>query len=411
MAQLLEYIKMALENIRANKGRSILTMLGIIIGISSVIMIISIGNGFQDQINDQLNSMAGGQVAIYVSDDGKGDEYYITDDDMEAIREKVSNVRGVVDNWNLAGTALSPKGNYDAIITAGNWDLEKYNRDAVVRGKYFTKEDFYNGSKVCVISQSDAVRMFGTDDVVGMTVELTISNVTQEVTIIGVTESKESESSMVSMGYMSDTIALSMPTTVLEEGYGYDLGDGSYSVIIMCQSSEDSQQVLTDSLRLLEARHQCQGQSVYMTQSAADEIDQINNILGMITAFIVLVAAISLLVGGIGVMNIMLVSVTERTREIGIRKALGARTGSILLQFLSESAIITLLGGLIGIILGLLGAYGICSLPMLGFAPGVRITTILIATVFSSGVGIFFGIYPARKAAKMHPIDALRQNG
>ena len=411
MAQLLEYIKMALENIRANKGRSILTMLGIIIGISSVIMIISIGNGFQDQINDQLNSMAGGQVAIYVSDDGKGDEYYITDDDMEAIREKVSNVRGVVDNWSFGGTVLSPKGNYDAIITAGNWDLEKYNRDAVVRGKYFTKEDFYNGSKVCVISQSDAVRMFGTDDVVGMTVELTISNVTQEVTLIGVTESKESESSMVSMGYMSDTIALSMPTTVLEEGYGYDLGDGSYSVIIMCQSSEDSQQVLTDSLRLLEARHQCQGQSVYMTQSAADEIDQINNILGMITAFIVLVAAISLLVGGIGVMNIMLVSVTERTREIGIRKALGARTGSILLQFLSESAIITLLGGLIGIILGLLGAYGICSLPMLGFAPGVRITTILIATVFSSGVGIFFGIYPARKAAKMHPIDALRQNG
>lgn len=411
MAQLLEYIKMALENIRANKGRSILTMLGIIIGISSVIMIISIGNGFQDQINDQLNSMAGGQVAIYVSDDGKGDEYNITEADMEAIREKVSNVRGVVDNWNLAGTALSPKGDFDAMVTAGNWDLEKYNRDAVVRGKYFTKEDFYNGSKVCVISQSDAVRMFGTDDVVGMTVELTISNVTQEVTIIGVTESKESESSMVSMGYMSDTIALSMPTTVLEEGYGYDLGDGSYSVIIMCQSSEDSQQVLTDSLRLLEARHQCQGQSVYMTQSAADEIDQINNILGMITAFIVLVAAISLLVGGIGVMNIMLVSVTERTREIGIRKALGARTGSILLQFLSESAIITLLGGLIGIILGLLGAYGICSLPMLGFAPGVRITTILIATVFSSGVGIFFGIYPARKAAKMHPIDALRQNG
>ena len=411
MAQLLEYIRMALKNIRANKGRSILTMLGIIIGISSVIMIISIGNGFQDQINDQLNSMAGGQVAIYVSDDGKGDEYNITEADMEAIREKVSNVRGVVDNWNLAGTALSPKGDFDAMVTAGNCDLEKYDQKAVIRGKYFTKEDFYNGSKVCVISQSDAVRMFGTDDVVGMTVELTISNVTQEVTIIGVTESKESESSMVSMGYMSDTIALSMPTTVLEEGYGYDLGDGSYSVIIMCQSSEDSQQVLTDSLRLLEARHQCQGQSVYMTQSAADEIDQINNILGMITAFIVLVAAISLLVGGIGVMNIMLVSVTERTREIGIRKALGARTGSILLQFLSESAIITLLGGLIGIILGLLGAYGICSLPMLGFAPGVRITTILIATVFSSSVGIFFGIYPARKAAKMHPIDALRQNG
>ncbi|MBR9938386.1 ABC transporter permease [Oscillospiraceae bacterium Marseille-Q3528] len=411
MAQLLEYIKMALENIRANKGRSILTMLGIIIGISSVIMIISIGNGFQDQINDQLNSMAGGQVAIYVSDDGKGDEYNITEADMEAIREKVSNVRGVVDNWNLAGTALSPKGDFDAMVTAGNWDLEKYDQKAVIRGKYFTKEDYYNSNKVCVISQNDAVRLFGTDDVIGMTLELTISNVTQEMTIVGITESEKNASGMMSMGYMSDQVTLSIPATVLEEGYGYYLGEGSYSVIIMCQSAEDSRQVLTDSLRLLEARHQCQGQSVYMTQSAADEIDQINNILGMITAFIVLVAAISLLVGGIGVMNIMLVSVTERTREIGIRKALGARTGSVLLQFLSESAIITLLGGLIGIILGLLGAYGICSLPMLGFAPGVRITTILIATVFSSSVGIFFGIYPARKAAKMHPIDALRQNG
>ena len=411
MAQLLEYIKMALENIRANKGRSILTMLGIIIGISSVIMIISIGNGFQDQINSELNSMAGGQVAIYVSDEGKGEEYYITEDDMEAIREKVDNVRGVVDNWTFNGTILSPKGNFDAMVTAGNWDLEKFNQKAMIHGKYFTKEDYYNGSKVCVIGQSDAMRMFGTDDVVGMTVELTLSNVTQEVTIIGVTESEESENSMMSMGYMSDQVALFMPLTVLEEGYGYDMGDGSYSVVILCQTSESGKQVLTDALRLLEARHQCQGQGVYMTQDAADQIRQISNILGMITAFIVLVAAISLLVGGIGVMNIMLVSVTERTREIGIRKALGARTGSILLQFLSESAIITLLGGLIGIVLGLLGAYGICSLPMLGFAPGVRITTILVATLFSSGVGIFFGIYPARKAAKMHPIDALRQNG
>ena len=232
------------------------------------------------------------------------------------------------------------------------------------------------------------------------------------MTIVGITESeKKRESGMMSMGYMSDQVTLSIPATVLEEGYGYYLGEGSYSVIIMCQSAEDSRQVLTDSLRLLEARHQCQGQSVYMTQSAADEIDQINNILGMITAFIVLVAAISLLVGGIGVMNIMLVSVTERTREIGIRKALGARTGSILLQFLSESAIITLLGGLIGIILGLLGAYGICSLPMLGFAPGVRITTILIATVFPPA-WVFSSVFTLpEKRPKMHPIDALRQNG
>lgn len=410
MAQFLEYIKMALENIRANKGRSILTMLGIIIGISSVIMILSIGNGFQDEINNQLNSMAGGQVAIYVSDDGKGEEYYITQDDMEAIREKVENVKGIVDNWNFVTTVLAPKGDFEGMATASTWDLKLYNQKEVVKGKYFTKEDYYNGSKVCVISQNDAYRMFGSDDVVGMTLEMTLYNVTQELTIVGVTESDEAESSMMSMGYTSDRVQINMPSTILES-FGYDIGDTTYSIIIMCTSNEASNQVLTDSLKLLEARHQCRGESVYMTESAADQIGQINQILTMITAFIVFVAAISLLVGGIGVMNIMLVSVTERTREIGIRKALGARTGSILLQFLSESAIITLLGGLIGIILGILGAYGICSIPMLGFAPGVKVSTILIATVFSSAVGIFFGIYPARKAAKMHPIDALRQNG
>ena len=131
-----------------------------------------------------------------------------------------------------------------------------------------------------------------------------------------------------------------------------------------------------------------------------------NEILNYITIFVVFVAAISLLVGGIGVMNIMLVSVTERTREIGIRKALGARTASILLQFLSESAIITLLGGLIGIAIGVVGAYGVCYL--IGFTAKIEFSTILGATVFSSAVGIFFGIYPARKAAKLSPIEALR---
>ena len=138
-----------------------------------------------------------------------------------------------------------------------------------------------------------------------------------------------------------------------------------------------------------------------------DSMDQINKILDYITAFVVLVAAISLLVGGIGVMNIMLVSVTERTREIGIRKALGARTRSIMLQFLFESAIITLLGGIIGIILGIVGANVVCG--MIGFTVGISPVVVVLTTLFSSAVGIFFGIYPAKKAAKLSPIEALRR--
>ena len=143
-----------------------------------------------------------------------------------------------------------------------------------------------------------------------------------------------------------------------------------------------------------------------MMESFADAQSQIDSILSVITVFISFVAAISLLVGGIGVMNIMLVSVTERTREIGIRKSLGARTGSILLQFLAEAGIITLIGGLIGILIGSVGAVGVCS--VMGFQAQVKVTTVLFAAIFSSAVGIFFGIYPAKKAAKLSPIEALR---
>ena len=141
-------------------------------------------------------------------------------------------------------------------------------------------------------------------------------------------------------------------------------------------------------------------------QSFEDEMGSIMQVLDLVTYFIVFVAAISLLVGGIGVMNIMLVSVTERTREIGIRKALGARTRSIMMQFLAESAIITLIGGAIGIVLGIGGAELICLVAPI--SPRLSVSTVIIATLFSSGVGIFFGIYPAKKAAKMSPIEALR---
>jgi len=156
----------------------------------------------------------------------------------------------------------------------------------------------------------------------------------------------------------------------------------------------------------MEARHDVRGTDAIMLENFNDYLTQVNQILGYITIFVVFVAAISLLVGGIGVMNIMLVSVTERTREIGIRKALGARTNSIMLQFLAESGIITLVGGIIGITIGILGAELICF--FIKVTPQIQISVILVASVFSSAVGLFFGIYPANKAAKLSPIEALR---
>ena len=164
----------------------------------------------------------------------------------------------------------------------------------------------------------------------------------------------------------------------------------------------------------MEKRHQCAGKDYFQVQSFQDIMSSMNQMLDMVTAFISFVAGISLLVGGIGVMNIMLVSVTERTREIGIRKSLGAKTSSIMMQFLAEAAILTVIGGVIGIVLGVIGGYVICSIISssmgMSITPGISLSTIMAATLFSCAVGVFFGIYPAKKAAKLSPIQALRRN-
>ncbi len=196
-----------------------------------------------------------------------------------------------------------------------------------------------------------------------------------------------------------------MPLTFMANKFGYWIDEVDQFYVI-AESSEYCTEVAAKTLSLLENRHNVRGENQIMMQSFSDMTAQFDTILSFITVFISFVAAISLLVGGIGVMNIMLVSVTERTREIGIRKALGARTISVLLQFLAEAGIITLLGGLIGIGLGVLGGFGIGAIA--GVTPQVNAGTVVFASLFSCGVGIFFGIYPARKAAKLNPIEALR---
>ncbi len=403
MAQVWEYIKIALMNIRSNKGRSVLTMLGIIIGISSVIMIISVGNGVKGGINDELNAMAGGQIYVYsYGDNDAGVQVEFDNDDLEAILDKVSNVKAATPNWGFSGTALGRKGSFACYAKFGSSGLQYASSDAIIKGRYFTDNDYYAANKVCVITESSARTLYGTTNVVGMTLDLTIYGETQEFTIVGIRQ--DSASGMITM-MDGGSVNIEAPLSVVGTAYGFYV-DTFSDILIISDGAENASQVARDVVNLLEARHNIKGKNAIQLENFNDYMSQMNEILSYITIFVVLVAAISLLVGGIGVMNIMLVSVTERTREIGIRKALGARTGSILLQFLSESAIITLLGGLIGITLGILGAYGVCSLA--GFTARVQLSTILGASLFSSAVGIFFGIYPARKAAKLSPIEALR---
>ena len=402
MAQICEYIKIALKNIKRNKGRSFLTMLGIIIGISSVIMIISIGNGIKGGINSELNAMAGGQIYIYsTGDNEEGIRVEFTEDDMVALYEKVPHVKAVTPKWSLGGTVLGRKGQLSATIDFGTPGLQYANNDPIVQGRYFNENDYYAGNKVCVITQSSARLLFGNTNVVGMSLDVSLYGITKEFTIVGI---RQDNASLLSGMMMEDSVMLEAPLSVADSAFGFYMSNDA--LLIVSDGAEYATQVAADSVRLMENRHNVRGRNAIGVENFNDYMSQMDQILNYITIFVVFVAAISLLVGGIGVMNIMLVSVTERTREIGIRKALGARTGSILLQFLSESAIITLLGGGIGILLGVLGASGICSL--MGFTASISVGTVLGASLFSSGVGIFFGIYPARKAAALSPIEALR---
>ena len=410
MSGLYEYIKMAVQNIRANKGRSFLTMLGIIIGIASVIAIVSIGEGTKNQMNSEIDGIGGGQVYINVSTDAMTESEYITADDVQAIRE-LDTVEGVSVSESYDGETVTGKGNFNIMLTGEGPDAKMLNNSDMKYGSYFGEKEVEESKNVCVISDSDAKRLFGTDDVVGMSLDITCYDSSKSFHIIGVTTQKEN-GTFVSYTYDGMPVTVNVPYSSMEDLVG--ITDEFYSLTVQGNKSLDSQAVADQVVHLLEKRHQCAGDDYFQVQSFQDVLQSMNQMLSMVTAFISFVAGISLLVGGIGVMNIMLVSVTERTREIGIRKSLGVKTSSIMLQFLAEAAILTVFGGLIGIILGIIAAYGICSVMSgsmgMTIAPGISLTVILAATLFSCAVGVFFGIYPAKKAAKLSPIEALRRN-
>ncbi len=405
-----EYLKLAFNSIKNNKARSFLTMIGIIIGISSVIMIMSVGNGVKSTLVDEMNGLFGGQIIVYaMSSDGFFEPMFDVED-INAIKEKVPHVKGVVANVSISGMVEGSRTSYTGYFELVNTDFDMTKQNKIVRGRNFSEEEYEGGARVCVIQEQSALNYFGSTNVIGETIDVELLNRIVTLRIVGVRE--KTESAMMNMLYVEDEVELEIPGTVIDSIIGMNIFGEQDMLTILADSPEHSLQVAQDSVRLLEGRKGVRGENIIQVEEFSSAMDEISVIINFVTLFISFVAAVSLLVGGIGVMNIMLVSVTERTREIGIRKALGATTGSIMLQFLAESAMITLIGGIVGLILGWAGGGIVCaiisSVAKIELIARISIPTILLICGFSSVIGIFFGIYPARKAAKLNPIEALR---
>ena len=402
-----ESLKIAVKCIKSNWMRSLLTMLGIIIGISSVIMIIGAGTGVRDYIVGLIEDMGSNAVLVSVDTTSAADSDYITLDDVENIKNKVNGVERCSPMLMGFGRATIDKTATEATAMLALTNNCEY-------GRFFTDEEYNANAPIAVIGTNSAQQAFGYEDVTNEYVTVSSSGKSMKIKVCGVANvdalastlggSSSMSNMFSSVGGDKTIIALFMPCTTLTQITGADAQLGS--VFVIAKEGYDYDAVGNAAVNYLKSAHGNYSNSMYTAQNMATYVDIVNIIMSVLTAFIAGVGAISLIVGGIGVMNIMLVSVTERTREIGIRKSLGAKTKVITLQFLTESVILCLIGGLIGVPIGVAGAFAACSI--IKITPNITVWLILVALLFSSGVGLFFGIYPAKKAAQMSPIDALR---
>ncbi len=398
-------LKIAIRALRRNLLRTLLTMLGIIIGVAAVIAMVSIGNGAKARVEAQIASL-GQNVILVMSGNasrggfrfGFGSPGSLKVEDYDAIRNEVDGIAGISPEVRASGQVAAGNQNHMPSISGVGADYIGIRSWELASGENFTETDVRNANKVALIGKTAADMLFGEgSDPVGEIIR--IKNA--PFTIVGYLKSK----GMSMMGSDQDDIILLPYTSAMKRLTG-DTSFRSFNVQATGPSQvADIQNQMTELLR---QRHKItEGKEddflIRTQQEISDTATETSRVMTMLLGSI---AGVSLLVGGIGIMNIMLVSVTERTREIGIRMSIGARGRDILLQFLTEAVALSIVGGLIGIALGT-GASKIIS-TKLGWATLISTDSIVLAFLFSAAIGIFFGFYPARKAAQLDPIDALR---
>ncbi len=397
----------ALESLAANKMRSGLTILGIVIGVAAVIAMLAVGTGAQDTITGSISGIGTNLLFVFRGgDESIRNPQPLTLGDADAIADpfqapSVEAVAPVLEgNASVSYGGETARATIDG-VTPAYFSVRNY---AVVEGDYITEEHILGRASVALIGPEVADTLFGRHE--GITGE-TIRIEGQPFRVTGVLESKGG-----GMMGSQDNVILVPFSTAQTRLLRRSTQDRVDVIFVQAVSAEQVSQAAEEIAQILRARHRTPiGADDFTVFSQEDFVQTAETITGVLTIFLGGIAGISLLVGGIGIMNIMLVSVTERTREIGLRKALGARKRDILIQFLTESSLLSLIGGLVGILVG----WGIATLVEViaersgtPFATSIGMDAVLLATLFSAAVGLFFGIYPANRAASLEPVEALR---
>ena len=407
-----ESIMSSLQSIASSKMRSALTMFGIIVGIGSVMMITSIGEGYRNTITNEFEAMGLDIVDINTTTrDGLHrieTHDLLTLNDIETLRQYIDlrEVTGHI-SFTFLDALERADGDMNAAMLIGVDDAYYRMRAyTFVYGRPLIAQDVMANSYVAVIDEDSALLIFGRTDVVGETIDIDDWAGGITLRIVGVTESTPITAMQA---LFSPFRTFHVPITVVQARYngGASTVDG---IVIQVADMDRLEQITENAIRIIEFDRGTEGR--YRAQSMMSVFEDIDGVIGIFTMFIGVVAAISLLVGGIGVMNIMLVSVTERTREIGIRKSLGATNWNIQFQFLVEAIILTAIGGAIGVLFGYVGgslfAFIAAMVTGMAFSPYISFATVGVVVLISAVIGIVFGVYPAAKAARLDPIEALR---